>query len=246
MYIMTSLLHCITSSHQSGIRQRPRHHLSMRSTILPTFIACVILCSAAEAAKFSVTGPILTVTLKEPEPSAGDLAESSKWLNLGSLRPNVLWSISSNDPPLPNWLPALKSCRTTVGYRYDDQKTLPSYIEADATFANDVGELQVQPTYEVGSKKTSIVVQASNGNSFVVARLATRGKRVLEFIRGSYSSSLPFASISGVRVTSSFDFIRSSPTLTVEGVTGSARTKAILNLQYQEPTLTVVHALDER
>jgi hypothetical protein len=218
----------------------------MRSTILPIFIACVILCSAAEAAKFSVTGPILTVTLKEPEPSAGDLAESSKWLNLGSLRPNVLWSISSNDPPLPNWLPALKSCRTTVGYRYDDQKTLPSYIEADATFANDVGELQVQPTYEVGSKKTSIVVQASNGNSFVVARLATRGKRVLEFIRGSYSSSLPFASISGVRVTSSFDFIRSSPTLTVEGVTGSARTKAILNLQYQEPTLTVVHALDER
>ncbi len=69
MYIMTSLLHCITSSHQWGIRQRPRHHLSMRSTILPTFIACVILCSAAEAAKFSVTGPILTVTLKEPEPS---------------------------------------------------------------------------------------------------------------------------------------------------------------------------------
>ena len=210
----------------------PRHHLSMRSTTTLS-IVIVIFCSTAKAAKFSVTGPILTVTLKEPdEPcAAGDVTESSKWLNLGSLRPNALWSISSNDPPLPNWLPALKSCRTTVGYRYDDQKTLPSYIEGDATFANDAGELQLQPTYEVGSKKTSMVVQASNGNSFVVARLATRGRRLLEFIRGSYSSSLPFASISGVRVTSSFDFIRSNPTLTVEGVTGSARTKAILNLQ---------------
>jgi len=175
-----------------------------------------------------------------------DANESPKWLDLGSLRPNVLWSVSSNDPPLPNWLPSLKSCRATVGYRYDDIKAAPSFVEGDASFANDAGELQLQPTYEVGSKKTSVVVQATKGNSYVVARFATKGRRILEFLRGSYAASLPFASISGVRVTPSFDFVRSNPTLTVEGVTGSARTKAILNLQYQEPTLTVVHALDER
>ena len=104
----------------------------------------------------------------------------------------------------------------------------------------------MQPSYEVKQQRASLVVQATKGTSFVVARFATRGRRILEFVRGSYAFSLPFASISGVRVTPSFDFVRSNPSLIVESITGSARTKAILNLQYQEPTLTVVHALDER
>ena len=214
------------------------------SSLLVSFF-CAFCCFSAEATKFSVTGPILTVTLKEPLDEASPI-ESSKWLDLGSLRPNILWSVSSNDPPLPNWLPALKSCRATVGYRYDDLRTAPSFVESDVSFSNHVGELQLQPTYEVRQKRTSMVVHATKGNSYLVARFATKGKRVLEFLRGSYAASLPFASISGVRVTPSFDFVTSNPSLTVEGVTGSARTKAILNLQYQEPTLTVVHALDER
>lgn len=212
----------------------------MRLVLLTFSLAFLV----AEAAKFSVNGPILTVTLKEPEQT--DLNESPKWLDLGSLRPNALWSISSNDPPLPNWLPALKSVRGTIAYRYEDKKTAPSFFEGDVRFSNDVGELQLQPTYEVGPKKISMVVQATKGNSYVVARFTTKGQRILEFLRGSYAATLPFASMSGVRVTPSFDFVRSNPTLTVEGVTGSARTKAILNLQYQEPTLTVVHALDGR
>lgn len=209
---------------------------------LPLIFA--LCCFSAEATKFSVTGPILTVTLKEPEQT--DPNESGKWLDLGSLRPNILWSVSSNDPPLPNCLPSFRSCRATVGYRYDDCKTAPSFLEGEASFTNEIGELQLQPTYEVRQKKTSMVIQATKGNSYVVARFTTKGRRFLEFLRGSYAATLPFASISGVRVTPSFDFVTSNPTLTVEGVTGSARTKAILNLQYQEPTLTVVHALDER
>jgi hypothetical protein len=119
-------------------------------------------------------------------------------------------------------------------------------LEGDALFANDFGELQVQPTYEVKQRKASMVVQATKGTSYTVARFTTTGRRFLEFLRASYAFSLPFASISGVRVTPSYDFVKSSLSLLVEGVTGSARTKAILNLQYQEPTLTVVHALDER
>lgn len=91
-----------------------------------------------------------------------------------------------------------------------------------------------------------MVVQASKGTSYTVARFTTKGRRFLEFLRGSYAVSLPFASISGVRVTPSYDFVRSTLSLLVEGVTGLEQTKAIINLQYQEPTITVVHALDER
>jgi hypothetical protein len=154
--------------------------------------------------------------------------------------------VSSDDPPLPNWFPSFKSFRATVGYRYDDIKTAPSFLEGDARFANDFGELTVQPTFQVKQRKGGMVVQATKGESYMIARFTAKGKRFLEFLRGSYAVSLPFASISGVRVTPSYDFVKSDLSLLVEGVTGSARTKAILNLQYQEPTLTVVHALDER
>jgi hypothetical protein len=215
--------------------------MMLRLAIIISLLGCFL----GEATKFSVTGPILTVTLREPL-ERRDPYESNKWLDLGSLSPNLQWSVSSNDPPLPNWLPFFKSCRATVGYRYDDIKTAPSFLEGDACFANDFGELQLQPTYEVKQRKASMVVQATKGSSYTVARFTTKGRHFLEFLRASYAANLPFASISGVRVTPSYDFIRSSLSLLVEGVTGSARTKAILNLQYQEPTLTVVHALDER
>jgi hypothetical protein len=212
-------------------------------------IASLLGSFLGEATKFSVTGPVLTVTLREPlerKDSNEGNNNNNKWLDLGSLCPNLQWSVSSDDPPLPNWFPSFKSCHATLGYRYDDIKTAPSFLEGNARFANDFGELTLQPTFQVKQRKASMVVQATKGASYTVARFTTKGKRVLEFLRGSYAVSLPFASISGVRVTPSYDFVTCNLSILVEGVTGSARTKAILNLQYQEPTLTVVHALDER
>mmetsp|Transcript_19435 Transcript_19435/g.27472 ORF Transcript_19435/g.27472 Transcript_19435/m.27472 type:complete len:316 (-) Transcript_19435:152-1099(-) len=194
--------------------------------------------------KFSVTGPVLTVTLKDP---MGETENPGKWgIDISSLRPNLLWSAQSTAPPLPNWFPALKTWRATMGYRYDDLRKAPSFLEADLAFSNDLGELHLQPTYEVRQRKASVVCQVSRGASYALARFTSRGKKVLEFLRCSYKTDLPFSSLGAVRVTPSFDFTQNVPNLLVEGLTGSGRTKAVLNLQITDPTLTVVHALDER
>jgi hypothetical protein len=80
----------------------------------------------------------------------------------------------------------------------------------------------------------------------IMARLSSSGKQMVEFVKASLLVELPFQSLSSIKLTPSFDFFRNDTTCVMEGVTGSGRTKAILNLQWQNPTLTVVHALDER
>ena len=205
------------------------------------FIFLLVICFT-NGARFAVNGPVLTVTLKDPQ-----VAETeSTWLNLASLRPSLLWSLQSTSKPLPNWLPSFQSLRAGVGYHYEDLKRLPSFVEADIKFSNAKGELQIQPTYEVRQKKTSLLLQASRGASYIMARLANKGERWLEYMRGCYQLDLPYAAVGGIRITPSFDFRRNEPSCTLEGTTGSQRTKAVLNLEYNNPTLTIVHALDER
>lgn len=247
--------------------------------------------AVANAAKFSVSGPVVTITLKDPEatksaPSSvaeafSELSTStskpSKWLDIGSLHPNLYWTLQSNDPPLPNWLPIWKSLRANVGYKYNELKRLPSFVEADFKFGSERlnVELQVQPSYEIKAKRTNLVVQASRGASYILARFSvsrakktvrdediewevsennpappTRNKRLgaLEFVRASYNIHFPAsASVSTLRITPTLDVAKMEPSCILEGVTGgSGRSKAILTLNYQNPTLSVVHAIDER
>jgi hypothetical protein len=59
--------------------------------------------------------------------------------------------------------------------------------------------------------------------------------------------NLPYASISSVRVTPTLDVLQGDGSVEVEATTGGfGRTRTILNLNYQSPTLSIVHALDER
>ena len=79
------------------------------------------------SSRFIVSGPVLTVTLKDPDAST----EPSKWLDLGSLHPNAYWSVQSKGAPLPAWFPSLKGIRGSLNYRYEDSPMLPSDVSAD-------------------------------------------------------------------------------------------------------------------
>lgn len=279
--------------------------------VIHSLLSTVLLIAStnvavAEAAKFSVNGPVLTVTLKDPEATQtvalrdrtvaeafaattnGDSNDTGKtgghqWIDLTSLRPNLFWSIQSNSPPLPNWLPSWTGLRANVGYRYEELKRLPSFVEADLKFRSERlnTELQLQPSYEIKAQRSNLLVQASRGASFVLARFSVRHgnsggreKRAstsssgddlnddfgssatpaagqnscLEFLRASYNLGFPAgSSLSSLRITPSLDVVKQEPSCVLEGTTsGSSRTKAILKLNYNNPTLAVVHALDER
>jgi len=69
---------------------------------------------------------------------------------------------------------------------------------------------------------------------------------MMENIRATYKISLPFNSVSSVTLSPSFDFATDSPSCIVSGETGTGRTTAVLNLNLEDPTLSVIHFLDER
>jgi len=215
------------------------------------------------AARFSVLGPVLTVTLKDPEPSSFSSSEGSgggeKWLNLNNLRPNLLWSIESRSKPLPNWLPSLTSLKANLGYQYDARfKNVPSYVEADAKFHEPKTnlDLQIQPSYDFRSRRASWLVQLlSNQKAYLMAKLGSGGSggqankkqaKWLQLIRACYQLDLPYASVGAVRATPTWNLQTGEPSCVLEGMTGSQRTKAVLNLEYQNPTLTVVHSVSDR
>ena len=224
------------------------------------------------------TGPVVTITLKDPKEqqhsssllqSDDDNDQSSTilqkpWFNIGNFRPNIMWSLQSKGKPLPNWAPNWHSLRTTIGYQYNElqrHKHLPTFIEADLKFSSkQTGiDLQVQPTYDIGSRRSTLTVQASRGsvatlmakfgttaNSNKDAATTSSSRSLLETVKGCYQATLPYASVSAVRVTPSVDLIRGHVSCLLEAVTGSQRTKAVLNLEYDNPTLSVIHNLNER
>jgi hypothetical protein len=253
-----------------------------------------------------------------PPPSAADLVElleqqasaskasaksqqnhlppvSIPWLDLSSLRPNLVWDVTSLAPPLPYWFPNLKQLKARVAYQYEApapqaagdsagssngggplraqlSNKLPSWIEGTAKFATQLGELIVQPSFDVKSQRTTILLEASRGASWALLRmgLANPSQIVphLEAVRGSFAVNLPYASVSQVRFTPSLEVRDPSPprgggrgqqrgggpgafggdwACQIEAVTGGyGRTRAVLNLEWDAPTLSVVHQLDGR
>lgn len=58
--------------------------------------------------------------------------------------------------------------------------------------------------------------------------------------------SLPFTTVGSFSVTPSYDFAKGEPACNIIGKSSSGRTAAVLDLNWDHPTLSVVHALDER
>jgi len=214
------------------------------------------MASQSSAGRFVSSGPTLTVTLKDPQDQSvssldggSDEPLQNPWFNIGNLRPNVMWSLQSKGKPLPNWVPNWHSLRTTVGYQYEELKRMPSFVEADLKFSSERAgvDLQIQPSYEFGSQRSILSVTASRGAAaYLMAKISTKKDRWLQMVKGCYQATLPYASVGAVRVTPTIDLARGQASCLLEATTGSERTKAVLNLEYDNPTLTVIHSLNER
>lgn len=226
-----------------------------------------------DAARFAVTGPVLTITLKDPATSSRSGSSSSSrsfndesspsWgLNLKELQPTLNWSVQSKSKPLPNWLPSLQSIRSSLGYNYQEShKYIPSNLESEAVFASSRSffkgiSLKVQPSYEFRSKRGVLQLQATKGaSSYALAQFTTttsttttgkkRRRWLTTLLKGCLQIDLPYASVGGISITPSYDWTRNKPSCTLEAMTGSQRTKAIVQLEYENPTLSIAHTLAE-
>jgi hypothetical protein len=69
---------------------------------------------------------------------------------------------------------------------------------------------------------------------------------LLQHASGQYRFHLPFQTIGSVSITPSYDFQQQKPTCSIVGKSGSGRTATLLDLNWDRPTLSVVHALDEK
>lgn len=225
---------------------------SYRSFLRLLILGCCAFQAAHAFPRFEVNGPVVTLTLKEPSSAADDAVHGRPWItDLSSVRPKATWSVRTSPSPFPRLLPALKQLRADIGYEYHRLRQAPSSVEATARFSTRYGDLIVQPSYDVPTARNTLLVQASRGASYVLAKLGggsgSTSKRLISAIKGSFLLNLPYASVSAVRLTPSWDCLKRDLACTVEAVTGGpSRTKAVLNLDYYNPTLTVVHALDER
>ena len=149
----------------------------------------VLVIPVALAGRFASSGPVLTITLKEsvPPPPKGDDRKTHEtgapespqpWhpFDVSSLRPSLVYSIGSRQPPLPHWLPALQSLRFGLGSSYSPQETPqhPSWIESTAKFdIRDLGaQFQIQPSHELHSGRTNLLLQASRGAHYVFAKIS--------------------------------------------------------------------------
>jgi len=106
-------------------------------------------------------------------------------------------------------------------------------------------------------------LQFARGSSFLRARLfggrapvhtkasssSSRPKRtILQTLTGSFFFHLPYRSLSTVRLTPHVDLSSTYAEFScvAEAMAGGAgRTKAVLNLEYENPTLAVVHELND-
>jgi hypothetical protein len=224
--------------------------------------------SVAAAPRVEVNGPVVTLTLKEPS-STSSGGSSSKthdafavveggagarpWItDLASIRPKASWSIRTSPTPFPDLLPALKQLRADVIYEYHRLRTSPSAIEATARLSTAQADLVIQPVWDLVSRKTSVLLQASRGANYVLAKLGggpsgNARRSGLSALKGSFLVNLPYATVGAVRLTPAWDGLRHDVALTLEAITGGpSRTKAVLHLDAYNPTLTVVHALDDR
>ena len=79
-----------------------------------------------------------------------------------------------------------------------------------------------------------------------MAKIATKKDRWLQMVKGCYQATLPFASVGAVRATPTVDLVKGQASCLLEATSGTQRTKAVLNLEYDNPTLAVIHSLNAR
>lgn len=222
--------------------------LPMQSLYLLLVGSCLL---SESSARFQMNSPVLTVTLRDPldEMTYSDPESGPKWFNLSNLKPNVSWSITSRGKPLPNWAPAFDSLSVSALYDYAQSKRkvpVPTQLEvmASLTIPSVEANVQIQPVWNLSTNAKTWLVQFQKGPCQVLARVANQG---VALVKGSWQcDSLPLDALGSLRVTPQYDLRRNQPSCLLEATTNSQRTKTILHLENQNPTLKIVHALDDR
>jgi len=185
--------------------------------------------------------------------------------DLQSLAPNLLYAIRTSNP-LPNYVPALQQASLTAQYVYNELKGRPNYIEGDITFhTNKLNgiNLDIGTSYNVADDVSAVTVRlGSSGDTasaaaaspnrqaygcFGTARfIVAKGKKRLSTLRASYHVHLPFQNLGEFTITPEYNFDTMLSSFTCVGKSGSGRTAAVLDVNWDNPTLSVVHAIDER
>jgi hypothetical protein len=206
------------------------------------------------------------VTLKPP---AASERKDESLMELSSLEPVAQVGIFTKQPPLPNWFPSLKSLSSNIVYRYNDLVRLPSTIETSAKWeaplplsssrfrGSKVLELELKTQHDIANERNHVLVQIARGASNAMARIRlTNSKQqyrpVVELVRASLRLSPTFLPhpqmaptwISDVRINPQIDLLSRDVSCPIEAVIG-LRTKAIWNVEYRDPTLAILYALDD-
>ena len=206
---------------------------------------------------FKTEGPVLSVTLKDPfqSPEASllssgrrpSVADEEIWESRAFFNPTLLWTIRSTRPPLRDSIPSILSCQGVIGYRYDDIRNLPSFVDGDVLIDTPAGILEVRPRLEVKSQRTNVSLRLADKRArwSASAKLSSKTKRGVETIGGSYQSSTP-SLVKCVTFEPSFNVEKKQISANIMAESISGRTKSILKWKTKDPTLTLVHAIDER
>jgi len=121
-------------------------------------------------------------------------------------------------------------------------------MDCDIGGSYNVKENAAAVSLRVGSMDDSNGSGSGDGGGcFGLARfVVSKGKNYLQHVRAQYKLNLPFASVGSVAISPTFDFDQNLAGCTMVGKSGSGRTAAVLDLNWDRPTLSVVHALDQR
>jgi len=238
---------------------------------------CHFLCvlgfvnnTAQAVPKFTSTGPVLSLTLRDPFASPSGTSSSSSstgsasGLNvspgysdttllvtsLSNLNPCCNWSMHSNGPPFPAKVPFIQSISASLVYQYNQLKAFPNSISGKINlggFLQDRLKIQLFPSVKVKSGQVDLAISASteNDDHMGCVQMSNKGGVILKQIRTSHKFHWPFAAMNSVTVAPSFDFQKGIPSCILSGVTGSGRTAAIVDLNMDDPTLSVSHAVDD-
>jgi len=121
-------------------------------------------------------------------------------------------------------------------------------LDMDIGTSYNVQQNAAALSVRVGAMEDAGTGTGGGGGCFGMARFVfSRGQQKIQSVRAQYSLNLPFHGVNSVAITPSYDFDSiHSEALTVVGYSGSGRTAAVLNLNWDNPTLSVKHALDAR
>ena len=166
-------------------------------------------------------------------------------------------------PRVSKLLASLK--RQSGGSKLTDAMSNKRNLDLEVTYLDDAyrqgGHVEFLLGKSSSSRRPISTNQASHSrrNNHILARFATgmyNGKRnasltsAIEYLRGSTYIPLPeflHKRCSGMSLATSYDFINRKPRVVVSTDVGvSGRTSAILRLDSNDSTLTVVRSLDER